>query len=78
MDNLKTPLSVIWFGNGVAAVFDDNGDQIPEFQGKHHETLEAFRKAGIDWTKIEFQLGAPKIHGITIFGCSVATGRPSR
>jgi hypothetical protein len=42
----------------MAAVCDQSGKQLSDFQGRHVETLAAFEKAGIDWRTLEFH-GTP-------------------
>lgn len=46
-----TPTKVMWFGNGMAAAFDENGNQVPEFQGTHEVAFLKLHEAGIDWAE---------------------------
>jgi hypothetical protein len=51
-------LRIAWFPNGMAAVFDERGNQVPEFQGRHSYTLQKLKDAGIHWTDVT-EFGIP-------------------
>ena len=56
----RIPDEVIFFPNGTAAVFDQFGQQMPQFQeGKHYRTIELLEEAGHDWRKLK-RLGSPQ------------------
>lgn len=40
--------TVIFFNNGMAAVTDDEGNQVPKYQGNHQETINKLKEDGID------------------------------
>lgn len=45
-----TPTAVIFFANGLAAVFSADGRQMPKYQkGRHRDTIRALEADGIDW-----------------------------
>ncbi len=56
---MKKPHTVIWFANGVAAVCDTHGNQIPQLQGTHRQTLNALEALGIDWRTLPEKHGCP-------------------
>lgn len=43
MDELKIT-NVYHFTNGMVMVFDQHGQQMPEFQGKYEEVIEKIRE----------------------------------
>lgn len=45
---MKLPAKVILWANGMVMAFDDEGQQMPEFQGREMEALRKLRAAG--WT----------------------------
>lgn len=48
------PVSIIFFANGTAAVCDQHGRQMGEFQrGDHQETIRLLGAAGHDWRNLE-------------------------
>jgi hypothetical protein len=55
----KLPKSIFFFPNGLCAVCDDKGEQIPKYQLYHHETMEALMKDGINWEDIAECYGMP-------------------
>jgi hypothetical protein len=55
----QTPKTIIFFSNGMAAVTDQDGQQIGKFQGKHVDAIQALRADGIDWQTLEHN-GSPQ------------------
>lgn len=46
----STPHFVVFFQNGLAAVCNAAGEQLPQYQaGTHDDVIEALRKDGYDW-----------------------------
>jgi len=54
----EIPISVFFFANGMAAVCNDTGEQIPKYQGRHAATVAALEKDGYNWMKLNV-MGAP-------------------
>lgn len=46
---------IIW-QNGMVMVFDENGEQFPEYQGKKEEVLEKILKDKPETVEIEHQI----------------------
>jgi hypothetical protein len=55
----RRPKTIIWFTTGVAAVCDQFGQQMPEYQGTHQETLLALKRDGWVWTAFPEIYGCP-------------------
>ena len=56
----EIPWSVSFFSNGMAAVGDINGQQIPKYQGRHADVVGALAADGYDWRKLPDVWGFPK------------------
>lgn len=57
------PRSVIFFPNGLAAVFDAKGRQMGRFQvGKHADTIAALAAAGFPYEGLPHVEGSPTSH----------------
>lgn len=55
------PRSVIFFANGLAAVCDRDGNQLPRYQvGHHFDTIKALQRDGINYRKLEIT-GQPDV-----------------
>lgn len=52
------PHSIIFFHNGMAAVCDRDGEQIPKYNGQHADSIDALRRDGFEWRQLDV-LGAP-------------------
>jgi hypothetical protein len=48
---MNRPSCVMFFPNGMAAVFDESGNQMPQYQGagQHPEVIAALKSDGFDW-----------------------------
>lgn len=58
------PVNVMFFPNGMAAVFDQYGQQMGKYQGagKHPEVIAALKADGYDWRDMRVD-GWPLEHG---------------
>jgi hypothetical protein len=45
-------VSIIFCPNGQTAVGDEKGQQVPEYQGRHYESIELLKADGIDYRTI--------------------------
>jgi hypothetical protein len=58
--DLSAPHSIFFFPNGMAAVCDGHGQQMPKYQrGWHGTTVEQLAADGIDWRTIPDRQGEP-------------------
>ena len=53
------PVSIFFFPNGMAACCDQNGEQIPKYQGRHGAAIEALKADGYDWRTLPEVRGVP-------------------
>lgn len=59
MPDQAKPSAIYFFANGMAMTFDDGGNQLPQYQGKHAEAVAALKSDGIDWHQIATVYGNP-------------------
>ena len=58
------PTLLVFFHNGLAAVCDQFGQQMPQYQdGWHWMTIEALKADGYDWRGVHEVLGSPMRDG---------------
>jgi hypothetical protein len=50
---------IIVFANGLLAVCDDRGEQMPEFQGRYSEVVERLRREDLSAATIEAVVWSP-------------------
>lgn len=56
----KPPQSIFFFDNGMVAVCDANGQQMPKYQGRTDKALAALVRDGFDWKRIPERHGSPQ------------------
>jgi hypothetical protein len=59
--NPGIPHGIIFFPNGLAAVFDGFGRQLPKYQeGSHATTIKLLAADGYDWRELPDRTGVPQ------------------
>ena len=58
---IQIPCNVAVFQNGMAMVFDQNGDQIPELQGRYHDVRAAIAARATPYTEIKVDCDWSKV-----------------
>jgi hypothetical protein len=56
---MREPYSIFFFPNGMTAVLDKEGKQIPKYQGRHSEAIAALKADGFDWMTLPNVNGVP-------------------
>lgn len=46
------PYSISFFANGMVCVGDQNGNQIPRYNGRREEAIKALKADGYDWREL--------------------------
>lgn len=56
----EAPQSIIFFPNGLTAVCDSAGQQMPRYQRSHQRSIQLLARDGFDWKRIPIIDGEPK------------------